>query len=117
MERLQRVTSEPRRGDIYIADLDGGFGVRPAVIIQNNKGNHFSDTVIVVPITSRRKKWMPTHVRISSASGLRTPGTALCEHILTIPQYDLRKYIGSIEGTPEEQEVDRAIRASLALNR
>ena len=116
MERRQ-LTHEPRRGDIYIADLDGNFGTRPVVVVQNNKGNHYSDTTIVVPITSRRKKQMPTHVWIPSTSGLRIPGTALCEHIFTIPQYDLRKYVGTIEGTPDERELDRAIKASLALRR
>lgn len=114
MERHQ-LSHEPRRGDIYIAELEGNFGVRPVVVVQNNKGNHYSDTIIVVPITSRHKKRMPTHAWIHSSSGLRMPGTALCEHILTIPQYDLRKYIGSIEGTPDEQELNRAIKVSLAL--
>ena len=31
-------------------------GIRPVVIVQNDKGNHFSDTTIVAMITSKKKK-------------------------------------------------------------
>ena len=46
----------PKRGDMYVADLRQGIGSeqaneRPVVIIQNNKGNHYADTTIIVPIT------------------------------------------------------------------
>ena len=45
----------PKRGDMYVADLGQGIGSeqaneRPVVIIQNNKGNHYADTTIIVPI-------------------------------------------------------------------
>ena len=47
-----------RRGDIYIADLrpvvgSEMSGVRPVIIIQNDVGNHFSPTTIVVPMTTQ----------------------------------------------------------------
>ena len=47
---------EIRRGDIFIADLDPVVGseqggVRPVVIVQNNRGNHFSPTVICAAMT------------------------------------------------------------------
>lgn len=46
------------RGDIYYADLGRGVGseqegYRPVVIIQNNKGNRHSPTVIVAAISSK----------------------------------------------------------------
>lgn len=31
-------------------------GVRPAIIIQNNLGNHYGTTTIVMPVTSQIKK-------------------------------------------------------------
>ena len=51
-----------RRGDIYLADLNGTalgseqHGVRPVLVLQNNKGNLFSPTVIIAPLTSRRQE-------------------------------------------------------------
>ncbi len=58
------------RGEIYYADLSpvigseqGGY--RPVLILQNNKGNKYSTTVIVAPISSRMtKNDLPTHVII-----------------------------------------------------
>ena len=46
-----------RRGEIYHADLNPVFGseqggYRPVLIIQNNRGNQHSPTVIVAAITS-----------------------------------------------------------------
>ena len=43
------------RGDIYYADLSPVIGseqggIRPVLVLQNNKGNKFSTTVIVAPI-------------------------------------------------------------------
>ena len=42
------------KGDIYYAKLDGTVGseqsgVRPVIIVQNNIGNKFSPTVIIIP--------------------------------------------------------------------
>lgn len=112
-----RLHQEPKRGDIFIADLFGDYGTRPVLVVQNNKGNQHSNTVIVVPITSRKPKDIPTHVWIPSSSGMKRPGTAKCECIYTIPQYDLRKYIGTIRGTPTEKDVNRALKISLAIKR
>ncbi len=49
------------RGDVYQVDLGrqrGSVesGIRPAIILQNNKGNRFSATLIVVPLTTEIKK-------------------------------------------------------------
>ena len=56
------------RGDLYYANLDPVIGseqsgYRPVVIIQNNTGNRFSNTVIVAAITSKPdvKAKLPTH--------------------------------------------------------
>lgn len=49
-----------KRGDVYQANLDPVIGseqggIRPVVIIQNDRGNRYSPTVIVVAVTTRRK--------------------------------------------------------------
>ena len=45
-----------KRGDVYWADLQPTVGseqggVRPVMILQNDKGNYFSSTVIIAPLT------------------------------------------------------------------
>ena len=65
----------PRRLDIYMADLPrrGGSiqcGYRPVIVIQNDKGNESSSTVIIIPLTSKVKHWMPTHAIIGTHTGI-----------------------------------------------
>ena len=50
-----------RRGDIYLADLGEHHGhiqggARPVVVVQNDYGNRFAPTLIVVPLTTEIKK-------------------------------------------------------------
>ena len=56
-----------KRGDIFYADLNPVVGseqggVRPVLVVQNNVGNKHSPTVVVVPISSVRKKDLPVHI-------------------------------------------------------
>ena len=75
-----------KRGDIYYVDFgekDGSKqgGVRPALVVSNNKANKHSPVVTVVPLSARvwKKKYLPTHVQIPKGSGLNKPSMALAE--------------------------------------
>lgn len=89
------------RGSVYIANLpqidnssvQGGF--RPVIIIQNNKGNKYSPTVQVIPLTSRCKKSLPTHAIVDS--GVVKRSIALAEQIQTIDKSQLRQCVGKID--------------------
>lgn len=93
-----------KRGDIYYVDFgetkgSEQGGIRPCVIIQNDIGNKFSPTVIVNCITSQiAKAKLPTHVEISSKSGLKKDSIVLCEQVKTIDKTRLIKYIGRVDG-------------------
>ena len=59
---------EIKRGDIFLADLGESIGSvqrgeRPVLVVQNNKGNKYSPTVTVIPITTKihKSKEFPTH--------------------------------------------------------
>ncbi|MGE9883881.1 type II toxin-antitoxin system PemK/MazF family toxin, partial [Blautia obeum] len=78
-----------RRGDIYQADLNPVFGseqggYRPVLVIQNNRGNKYSPTVIVAAITSRLKTKLPTHVSLRNIKGLDKNSVVLLEQVRTI---------------------------------
>ena len=50
-----------KRGEVFYANLSPVVGseqggIRPVLIIQNNKGNLFSPTLIVAPITRKDRK-------------------------------------------------------------
>lgn len=89
-----------KRGDIFYADLNPVVGseqggIRPVLVVQNNVGNRHSPTVIVVPISSVRKKNLPVHTQIR-CSELPKNSTILAEQIRTIDHSRLRKYVGSL---------------------
>ena len=114
MGRSELKRYQPQWGDIYIANL-GERKIRQVIVVQNNSGNHFSDNVIVVPITSRPKNSQPTHVHIPTKCGLCRPSTAICETILTIDKGSLLRWKGTVAGYPQEHALRRAIEISLNL--
>lgn len=93
------------QGQVYICDLNDGegseqCGERPCVIIQIDILNKTSKNVIIVPITSRHKKSLPTHVELgeNKYGFLKCKhNTVLCENIRSISKERLKKYIGTID--------------------
>lgn len=81
-------------------DVDGSkqSGYRPAIVMQNNIGNRFSPTLIVLPLTKRIKNIeQPTHLLIENDSdnGLAFNSMLLAEQITTIDKTKVKK-IGRI---------------------
>lgn len=89
-EKLERV----KRGQIcYYNFPESGKcvqkGIRPCLVVGNNKQNAFSEIVVVVPITSsKNKRPLPTHVEIPE--GYSVYGTVVCEQIITASLEKLR---------------------------
>lgn len=112
---------KPRRLDIYLADLPRQrgsiqYGYRPVIILQNDRGNESSTTVIVVPLTGKPKYGQPTHAIIGTHTGVRRVSTALCEQIQTIPMDRLTRKIGKIAEDDDIQALHRAINAALGMD-
>ena len=107
------------RGEIYYADLSpvvgseqGGY--RPVLILQNNKGNKYSTTVIVAPISSRMtKNDLPTHV-IIEPSFLEKKSVILLEQIRTIDKKRIDEKLGCLSLEIMER-VNQAIKTSLYI--
>lgn len=94
-------TNEVRIGQIYMMEFRGSGsaqnGIRPGIIIQNNRGNKFSPNVIAIPLTSvLKKRGQPTHVLIPKGVGLSRNSIALCENPTTIPKEAIREYIATL---------------------
>ena len=107
-----------RRGDVYLANFKDAVGseqsgIRPVVILQNNKGNLHSQTTIAAMITSQKKRPLPVHVRLHSA-GFRRTSYALLEQIRTVSVKRLEKYICT-SNHADMRKIDKAIIISLAL--
>ena len=108
--------------DIYYADLSKNTvnseqgGIRPVIVIQNDIGNKYSPTLIVLPITSEIKKEnMPTHCILhrSIKNGLKVDSMVLAEQIRVIDKSRLKTKIGHLNKS-QIKDLDKAI--TIALN-
>lgn len=98
IKRLNRIL----QGEIWLADLgerDGNIqsGKRPVIVLQNDVGNKYSPTTIVVPLTSQIKNLLPVHCDVGVECGLKKTSTSLMEQITTINQSQLIKRIGALD--------------------
>ena len=110
-----------KRGDIFLADLDSyqgseQKGVRPVLIIQNNKGNKYSPTTIVACLSSKidSKAHLPTHHILPEGIGLKYRSMVLCEQIRVIDKDRLIKKITKLDKFNIKQ-INRKISISLEL--
>ena len=109
------------RGDLYSACLDPVVGseqggIRPVLVIQNDVGNRYSPTVIVLAVTGQvNKARLPTHVPVlAGENGLQKDSVILAEQIRTLDKRRLRERIGSI-GPEIMEQVSQALRMSLGF--
>lgn len=112
-------TCEICRGDIFFIDLGYGIGseqayARPCLCVQNDVGNLYSRTIIIVPITSAAKKRMPTHVSLPADCGLKCRSIALCEQLRVVDKRRIDRYIGSAPAETMER-INRALAVSIGL--
>lgn len=118
---IERYMKKIKKGDIYLADMDPAIGseqggVRPVLVIQNNKGNKFSPTTIVACLTSRvhTKANLPTHYLLPDDIGLKYPSMVMLEQIFTIDKTRLIKWITCIPKT-DMYRIEMQIRRSFDM--
>ena len=109
------------RGDLFSACLDPVVGseqggIRPVLVVQNDVGNRYSPTVIVLAVTGQiNKTRLPTHVPVAAGNtGLAKDSVVLAEQIRTLDKRRLREKIGTLR--PEVmQKVSEAMMISLGF--
>ena len=110
-----------QRGDVVVIDVPMlanshiQAGKRPWVVVQNNVGNQFSSTSIVVPLTTKiRRLEMPTHVAVTWGS--LQPSMVECEQVRVVDVSDDWEYICTL---PPEimRHVDTALKNAFFYGR
>ena len=109
-----------RRYDILMADMSGTIGseqggLRPVVVIQNDIGNIYSSTTIVMPLSTKLKSLnQPTHTLIkrSNDTGLKADSILLGEQMRVISNQRIIKKIGSVTNKIEQNEIRRGYEAN-----
>lgn len=109
-----------KRGDIFYANLGPVVGseqdgIRPVLIVQNDKGNKYSPTIIALAITSKVKNPLPTHIKINGEKyGLEKDSIILAEQIRTLDKSRLKEKIGTLDYLTM-QKVKEALKVSFSI--
>lgn len=88
-----------RRGDIVVVNLGENIGseqsgIRPCLILSNDKANEVSPTVQIAPLTSRTKNALPVHIKAGVECGLKCQSTVLLEQIRVIDTSRILGFVG-----------------------
>ena len=113
-----------KRGDIYYVDFGQNIdsnkqcGIRPAVIVSNNRANEHSPVITVVPLTSRtyKKRSLPTHVFIPKGCGLERNSLALAGQVEAIDKKNLREKRGQITDVVIMERITQAIQIQIGVD-
>lgn len=110
-----------KRGEIYICNLPFEknssiqYGKRPVLVIQNDTGNYFSPTTLVIPLTKQLNKHnLPTHTRIINKKLKNKISIALCEQIRIIDKKELKKYVCTISNQ-ELLDIEKALQINFGI--
>lgn len=118
-EKVQQNT-EIHKYDVFYVDLgterNGSIqnGYRPCMVVGNNIGNKYSPILLIVPITTRKKKFLPTHLKVDKENGLPYDSTILCEQIMTVSKEQLSDKICSLK--EKSETIDKKLHVSLGLD-
>lgn len=114
-----------KRGDIYYVDFGDNktshrqSGIRPVIVISNNKANHNSPVVTVIPLTTRvwKKKYQPTHVQIPRRikTGLKKASMALAEQVETLDKELLIDKVGTITDALVMEQITVALQIQIGV--
>jgi mRNA interferase MazF len=116
------MAGKPTRGMVVEVNLDPVVGheqgrSRPCVVVQNDIGNRYSSTTIVVPLTDAGhiRTPSPIYVLVTKGDGGTTKDSyVLCDQVRTVDQRRFGRIFGAL--SPETMAaVDQALRISLGL--
>lgn len=111
---------EIKRYDIVEADLSPVIGseqggIRPVLVVQNDIGNLYSPTTMVIPFSTKiyKNPNQPTHTLIkkSDDTGLRVDSILLGEQMRMISKQRIKKKIGRVTDSIERKEIHRVYNA------
>ena len=109
-----------RKYDVILVDFGRNLdseqsGIRPAVIVQNDIGNYFSGSTMVMPFTTKpRSMSQSTHALFTRGygKGLTKDSVLLGECMRQISEKRIIKYLGTITNEAERDEIRRVYEAS-----
>ena len=101
MESKERILVQ---GGVYMCNLSPNIGSeqggnRPCIVVSNKFSCIYSPTVLIVPVTSQKKKLLPTHLELFNSKYpcfFKEKNVVLCEQLRTIDKVRIGSFIGTI---------------------
>jgi mRNA interferase MazF len=97
------MTNPPKRGKVWLADLNPTqgseqAGIRPVIIFQNDLVSQFSTTTITIPLTTnQRRAALPVCLLIEKGNGgLSQDSVALCFQMRVLDKNRLISILGQL---------------------
>lgn len=119
MRKLSR--EYPKRGQIFIADLNPSFGreihkKRPVLIISNDQINEIYPVVVVIPFSSIVPEFIgPDMVKFTGQKGLNKDSVLVVNQIISIDKDRLSKKVGRVSAVKLKQ-VEQSLKNVLGLD-
>ena len=82
----------PRRGDVWLADLDK---VRPVIVLTRDPMGRYLHAVLAAPVTSTIRG-LTTEVHVGSDDGVRLPSVANLDNAQLVDRRRLRRRVGRV---------------------
>ena len=93
----------PRRGEIWLADLNPTrgseqAGIRPVLILQNDVVSRYTSTALTLPLTTNlRRASLPTCVLVPKGEGgLSSDSVVLCHQLRVLDRGRLTRNLGTV---------------------
>jgi len=101
------------RGDIWLIELGGKAGKRPAVILTRQNVLEYLNKVSVAEVTTKGKGY-PTEVFVGHKANLPKPSFVQADNIHTVGKHRMVKYLGTLD--PDTmREVSKKVVLALEL--
>lgn len=89
------MAQEIARGDIWMYRFAAPDKRRPVLVLSRPDALAYIRTAIVAPITTS-PRGLPSEVALGVEHGLKGPSAVNLDHLLSVPQSDLRRWIGHV---------------------
>jgi mRNA interferase MazF len=89
---------EVSRGDIWLYRFAPPDKRRPVLVLSRPAALRLIRTAIVAPITTS-PRGLPSEVRLGTEHGLKTVSAVNLDHLYTVPQSELRQWVGRLDAS------------------
>jgi len=105
---------------VYFVDFNSArgseqSGIRPAVVVSNNRSNYASPVITVIPIThTKSSRKYPQNIDLPAGIFDSIGGTILCGQIMAASRERIKRFLGKMP-TDQMEQVSDALRKYLDI--